>query len=349
MEPFLGYLLILGYVLILLSAFLIDYIVYPFFIRRMHLQKIEWGDFNKKGKPIVAGMGGTVVLLGFIFAVMIALFFHSYVGLFAPLELLPLLAAILTIVVVGLIGIVDDVIGWTKGIRQYQHALFPLFAALPLMVLPQVIGDPTMDIPLLGLVNLGLFYSLLVVPIAVTGASNAMNMLAGLNGLEGGMGLINAIVFLIVGLALGEIEVIILMLALIGVILAFLAYNWFPARVFPGDSFTLMMGAAFASVSIIGNLEKLGLMLFLLYFIELILKARMKMQAQSFGIIQEDGTLQSPEKIGSLTHVVMRFGKFSEKQVVLIILGLQVIVALFALFVFWSNFTATGGGTRGML
>lgn len=329
---------LLGFLLVILSAFLITVISMPFFIHRMHLRKIVGKDINKEGKPEVAEMGGTIVLLGFIFSVMIALFVHSYLDLFAGLDLIALLAAMLTILIVGILGIVDDLIGWKKGIRQYQHALVPIFAALPLMVLPQTIGNTGIDLPLLGFVNFGIFYSLLVVPLAVTGASNAANMLAGLNGLESGMGIMSATTMLIVAFLIGEYEVIVIMLALIGALLAFTVYNWFPARIFPGDSLTLMMGAGIASASIIGNMEKVGLMLFGLYFIELILKGRTKMQAESFGIIQKDGTLKAPEKIGSLTHIVMRMGRFNEKQVVLIILGLQLIVILATLGVFWSNY-----------
>lgn len=329
-----------GYALVGVSALLVALIGFPAFIQRMHLQKIVWGDFNKIGKPPVAGMGGIVVLLSFIFSVMMALLLHSHLGFFAGLELLPLLAALLTIVLVGLIGIFDDVIGWTKGIRQYQHALFPIFAALPIMVLPETIGSTGMVLPIIGFVNFGFLYALVVVPIAITGATNAANMLAGLNGLEGGLALINATALLVVGLITGQVVVVVILMALIGAIVGFLRFNWTPAKVFPGDSFTLMVGAAFAAVSIIGNIERVGLMLFGLYFIELALKARTRMQAQSFGIIQPDGTLRAPEKIGSLTHVVMRWGKFSEKQVVLIILGMQLVVALVALFVFWTNYSA---------
>ncbi len=328
-----------GFALIGISSFVVTFATFPSFIKRMHIQKIEWGDFNKKGKPLVAGMGGVVVLLGFVFSIMVGLFLHSYFHLFFALDLLALLAALLTIILVGLIGIIDDIIGWTKGMRQYQHALFPIFAALPIMVLPQTIGNTGMVLPYFGLVNFGILYSLIVVPIAVTGASNATNMLAGLNGLEAGLASINALALLVVGLITGRVEVVLIMLGLLGSLIAFLKFNWSPARVFPGDSFTLMIGASFAAVSIVGNIERVGLMLFGLYFVELVLKGRTKMQAQSFGIIQEDGTLQAPPRIGSLTHVVMRMGRFTESQAVKIILSMQVIVALLALLVFWLNFT----------
>lgn len=331
----------IGYFLIGLSSFVVTLIILPFFIQRMHLRKIVGKDMNKINTPEVAEMGGTVVLLGFVFSVMLGLFMYSHLGVFKGLDLLAVLAAMLTIVLMGILGIVDDLIGWKKGIRQYQHALIPIFAALPIMVLPQTIGNTGVDVPFVGFTHFGFIYSLVLVPLAITGASNAANMLAGLNGLEAGLGLLNATALLIVGLVIGEMEVVFLMVGLIGAILAFMRFNWYPAKIFPGDSFTLMIGAGIAAASIIGNIEKVGLMLFALYFIELVLKGRTKMQAESFGKIQEDGTLRAPEKWGSLTHVVMSRGKFSEKQVVLIILGMQVVVVLITLSVFWINYSTS--------
>lgn len=336
---------IVAYLIIFASSLIVTWFSMPFFINRMKLQKIVWGDFNKIGIPPVAGMGGIVVLLSFIFSIMVALFLRAYSELnILPFDftfdLLPILAATLTIVLVGFIGTVDDIIGWTKGIRQYQHALFPIFAALPLMVLPQTIGNTGIVLPFLGFVNFGFLYALVIVPIAITGASNATNMLAGLNGLEAGLGFLNALAMLIVAVVLGKTEVVILMLGLMGALLAFLKYNWVPAKVFPGDSLTLIIGAGIAAACIIGNMERIGIMLFGLYFIELVLKARTKMQAQSFGIVQHDGTLKAPEKIGSLTHVVMRMGRFTEQQVVLIILGMQLVVIATTLILFWTNHTS---------
>lgn len=331
---------IISFFLIFASAFIVTLITLPFFIHRMQLRKIVGKDINKMGKPEVAEMGGTMVLMGFVFSVMIALFIHSYIGFFRGLDLVTLLAATFTIVLVGLLGLIDDLIGWKKGIRQYQHALIPIFAALPLMVLPQTIGSTGVEAPFFGFINLGIFYSILLVPLAVTGASNAANMLAGLNGLEAGMGILSALAMMIVAIFQGEVEVIIIMLSLIGALLAFLFFNWNPAKVFPGDSLTLMIGAGIASASIIGNMEKIGLFLFSLYFVELFLKAKSKMQAESFGIIQEDGTLKSPEKVRSVTHLVMKMGKFTEKQVVIIILGIQVLVVLGTLLFFLINYMA---------
>ena len=61
------------------------------------------------------------------------------------------------------------------------------------------------------------------------------------------------------------------------------------------------------------------------------------MQAESFGKPDSKGKLIPPKKIGSLTHVIMNLGKFSEKKVVSIILALQLIISLSVLFLFFNG------------
>ncbi len=270
-------------------------------------------------------MGGIAVWLGFSAAIMLSIFFYSYTNSF-ELNLTILLAGFSTIAMVGFLGLVDDLIGWKNGMRQYQHALIPMFAALPLMAI-NIDAEPFF-IPFIGYVGFGIYYSLVLVPIGITGASNATNMLAGLNGLEAGLG------FLIIGtmaaLAFlsGSMEAAIIGISLLGALLGFLYFNRFPAKLFGGDSLTLMAGAGIAAIAIIGDLEKIGILLMALFFAELVFKARHKFQSESFGLPQKNGALKPDPKGGSLTHWVMRRGKFTEPRVVLIILAMQAVICL---------------------
>ncbi|MBI2530530.1 MAG: hypothetical protein HYW05_05315 [Candidatus Diapherotrites archaeon] len=322
-------------ILAVIAAFLITNAVSPFFIRRMHFRRIVGRDMNKLGNAKVAEMGGITVMLGFAFAIIVAIFSYTYLGL-VELNLTAVLAAFSTVILIGLLGIIDDLIGWRHGIRQWQHALIPIFAALPLMALN--IGTTEMRLPIIGVFSFGIFYSLVIVPIGITGASNAFNMLAGLNGLEAGMGAIISFTMLIIAMFYGSVESAIILAAMLGALLAFLRFNWYPARIFPGDSLTLMIGAGLASAVIIGNMEKLGMLIIVLYFAEFLFKAKHKFQSQSFGIPQKDGTLKADPRGGSLTQWVMRRGNFTEKQVVLIILGMQAVVSLFTFIVFGNEF-----------
>ncbi|MCX6801590.1 MAG: hypothetical protein NT067_00605 [Candidatus Diapherotrites archaeon] len=317
-----------AFFLFFLCAFTATFLVLPKLIGRMKKRGLVGKDMNKAGMPEIPEMGGIAVWLGFSSAIMLSIFFYSYLQNFFPFEmdLTMLLAGFATIAMVGFLGLMDDLLGWRDGIRQWQHALIPMFAALPLMAIN--INNPPFYIPLIGYVGFGIYYSLLLVPIGITGASNAANMLAGLNGLEAGLGLMIISTLTAIALYSGSIEAVIIGVALMGALLAFLRLNWFPAKVFGGDSLTLMVGAGIATMAIVGDLEKIGILLMSLFFVELVFKARHKFQSECFGLPQKDGTLKADPKGGSLTQWVMRRGRFTETKVVLIILGMQAIICL---------------------
>ncbi len=318
------------------SAFAVTTVITPFLINRMRDRKLVGIDLNKFEKPKIPEMGGMAIWFGFAFGTMASIFLFSYLHL-VQIELIHLLAGFTTVIVVGFVGVFDDLVGWKNGIAQWQHALIPVFAALPLMVAK--INNPPIILPLLGklpaefqipffgIVSFGVFYSIVLVPIGVTGASNATNMLAGFNGIEAGLGLILHITLLSLFLIFGRIEAALLIAPMIGALIAFLRFNWYPAKIFGGDALTLMVGASIAASVILGDMEKIGVLLLMLFFVEFAFKARKKFKAECYGIPQKNGTLKPDPKGGSITHVIMSRGKFTEKQVVLIILGIQAIIS----------------------
>lgn len=307
------------------SSLLVTIAVMPFLIKKMRERSLLGIDMNKLGKPKVPELGGIAVWLGFSFGIMLSIFFYSYLNHF-DIDLTTLLAGFSTIVIVGFLGLVDDLVGWKRGMRQWQHALVPMFAALPLMAIN--INNPPFYIPFIGYIGFGIYYSLILVPIGITGASNATNMLAGFNGLEAGLGILIIGTLTAIASYSGGTEAVIIGIGLLGALFGFIYFNWFPARVFGGDSLTLMTGAGIATISIIGDLEKLGILLMALFFVELFFKARHRFQSECFGIPGKNGVLKPDPKGGSLTHWVMRRGAFTETKVVLIILGLQAIICL---------------------
>jgi UDP-N-acetylglucosamine--dolichyl-phosphate N-acetylglucosaminephosphotransferase len=60
-----------------------------------------------------------------------------------------------------------------------------------------------------------------------------------------------------------------------------------------------------------------------------LLKARTKFQAESFGKLRKDGTIEAP-RVDSLTHLVMRLGRFTEAQVVSILMLIQAVFCAIA-------------------
>lgn len=294
-------------------------------------------DMNKIDRDETAEFGGITIIFGFVIALMVALFYHTYIDAVIK-DFVGLIAGLLTITLIGFLGFVDDFLGWKKGLHQWQHFLLPVFAALPMMALN--VGTDVMVLPIVGAISFGVYYSLIIVPAGITGAANATNLLAGFNGLETGMGIIIAISLIIVAGATGRTDVLIILVGLIGALIAFLYFNKYPAKIFPGDALTLMLGGTFAVVAIIGSMEKVAALLIGFYIIEFFIKLKHRFKTECFGRVQEDGSLKAREDGGSLTHFVMgAIGKnrLNEKQVVMIFYAGQIILSAIVLALYFNG------------
>ena len=116
-------------------------------------------------------------------------------------------------------------------------------------------------------------------------------------------------------------------------LLAFYKYNKFPAKIFPGDSLTYLLGASLACIAILGNLEKATLIVSIPFFIEFVLKARKKFKADSYGYYKNGKVQSKYKRIYSLPHILTRTGKYTEKQVVYILLFLELIFSSLIWFI----------------
>ncbi|HEB75405.1 MAG TPA: undecaprenyl/decaprenyl-phosphate alpha-N-acetylglucosaminyl 1-phosphate transferase [Nitrospirae bacterium] len=93
----------------------------------------------------------------------------------------------------------------------------------------------------------------LAVPLTVfftVGVINAINMIDGLDGLAGGISLIAFIAFSVLAYINRQTELVLLSVALAGVVLGFLKYNWPPSRLFMGDAGSLSLGFSLVFLSI---------------------------------------------------------------------------------------------------
>ncbi len=291
--------------------------IIPSWIHRAKKSGLFGKDINKSYDTNVAEVGGIPVLTGFIAGILmyVALRTFYFSDASFSLELMALVACIL---IAAIVGFVDDVLGWKIGLRQREKPILTLLAALPIMVVNA--GHSIIYLPFLGNVDFGLVYPLVFVPIAIIGASNAYNMLAGLNGLEAGMGMIILTALGLKAFMTDQGWVAMICLVMLFALLPFYFFNHFPAKIFPGDTLTYALGALIACVAIFGNLERMALILFIPYFIEFILKARTKFKGQSYGIPQKNGNLLSPSRISSLTHVALIFTKKERSAVYLLYL-----------------------------
>ena len=276
-------------------------------------------DVNKPNKPEVPLLGGVATVAGFVAG--------SFTLLALNFSLAPLVEPILlSSLLVGFLGVLDDLL----NIRQSLRAFTPIFAAVPVALAS--LGHSTISVPFLGPVNFGIFYYVLIVPIALTITSNAFNMLEGLNGLSAGMGIVMAAAFAFIGLRGSGYPFVagLLSLILISCLLGFLVFNRYPARVFPGNVGTYFIGALLGALGISGYMLTALVILYIPYVVEFLLKARTRFKGISFGIPQQDGTLVWSGKPQSLTHVVMKVGRLKEPQVVGLLWVMEALFAVLA-------------------
>src|SRR5207245_11375587 len=140
------------------------------------------------------------------------------------------------------------------------------------------------------------------------------NMLGGLNGLGAGMGLMMPVTLLAVAYLQATYSGLYIAFPLLGSLGAFLVFNKYPARVFPGDSMTLFMGAAIASIAIVAHQKAIGAILFAPMIVEFGLKLRSHFHAENYGVPDDVGRLHHTEQIGSLTHLIMQKRPMKECQ-----------------------------------
>jgi len=321
---------------VLLTSFLCTLFLTHRWIRSSKATGLLGKDMNKFDGPLIPRSGGISVALSVCFSLLIYIFLKRFYWQMET-HLVEAFAISATVLLAGFLGFTDDILGWKRGLTQLQKFLFTIPIALPLMVINA--GRSVMDLPFLGRVDFGLVYPLLLVPVGVVGAANGFNMLGGYNGIEAGMGLIIFTTFGVTGLIVEKYWISFIALIVSASLLAFLLFNWFPAKVFPGNSFTYSIGSLIAVVAILGDMEKLAVWLFSLYFVEGLLYFRARVidkagDVQAFGHPNKDGSLELPyEKVYDMTHFALWLlkrirGKVYERDVVCFLLFVQFVWAL---------------------
>src|SRR3989338_5649294 len=323
----------------ILISFLLTIMFLPKWIRKCRQINMLWEDMNKYNYPKnIAASGGIVVIMSFVLGVLFYIAIRTFIidGNSVNLRIFALLSVILILAIVGL---TDDLLGWKHGGLSARFRVFlAIFASIPLIVINA--GTHSVNFPFFGPIDLGLFYTLFLIPLGIAGATTTYNFLAGFNGLEAGQGIIILSFLSFIAYVNNSPWLTLVGLCMVASLLVFYFYNKYPAQVFPGDILTYSIGALLAGMAILGNFERIAVFVFTPYILETILKIRGKLKKQSFGVPQKDGSLEMPyNKIYSLTHlslfILKKFKKkVHEKDVVYLIFAFQIIICLLALIIF---------------
>jgi UDP-GlcNAc:undecaprenyl-phosphate GlcNAc-1-phosphate transferase len=229
-------------------AFILSLASMPVIIRLSHHK--QWYD-AKDHRKIHAGdiprLGGVGMAFGFVAASVFAILLIEPTisedpGALGVTSWLFLAGAVL----ISLIGLIDDfsnIPAGRKFLGQALAALIPTLGGLRIS---------TLAVPLLGLeLSLGIF-SYPITMFWILAVANGLNLIDGVDGLAGGVSAFAAIGFTILGLIQGNPMLALFGLALFGANLGFLAFNFPPARIFMGDSGSLLLGYLLATLPLFG-------------------------------------------------------------------------------------------------
>ena len=245
--------------LISLIGGFVTYKLIPIF-KEMFIKANLYGvDLNKSSGAKVPEAAGVITGCVFLMIsfIMIPFTYSDYIldksvtSTFPHSEFVQLIAALLSITCMLLLGFADDVL----DLKWRHKLLLPSMASLPLLMVYYVTTNrteivvPTMLRWVLGYnIKLGLLYYLYMGLLAVF-CTNAINILAGINGLEVGQSIIIAVSIAVFnclslsgGLAHHHRFSLYFLFPYISTSVGLLAHNWYPSRVFPGDTFCYFSG-----------------------------------------------------------------------------------------------------------
>ncbi|NXN93172.1 GPT acetylglucosaminephosphotransferase, partial [Rhinopomastus cyanomelas] len=262
-----------------LLGFLATLTLIPAFKDRFLAARLFGQDLNKasrrpvpEAQGVISGAVFLIILFCFIPVPLLRCYVEEQCAAFPHDEFVELIGALLAICCMIFLGFADDVL----DLRWRHKLLLPTMASLPLlMVYFTNFGNTTIVVPkpfrvLLGMhLDLGIFYYFYMGMLAVF-CTNAINILAGINGIEAGQSLVIAasiIIFNMIELN-GDyrddhIFSLYFMIPFFFTTLGLFYHNWYPSRVFVGDTFCYFAGMTFAVVGILGHFSKTMLLFFI--------------------------------------------------------------------------------------
>ncbi len=234
----------IAYIIIFLTGLSISFFLTPVLRKRL-IEKgfVDKPDARKIHKRAIPNMGGITIYLGFILSLAVSFIFYPKLFVDRELQLLGLFIASTFIVIVG---IIDDI----YNIRAVWKLLLQIAAGIILILFGyqiEAIANPFGSNIELGLFNypLTIFW--------VVGIINAINLVDGLDGLASGVGMIVAMTIFLIGIYLDKSYVALLSMGLTGAILGFLRHNFYPAKIFMGDTGSMFIGLVIASMGLISS------------------------------------------------------------------------------------------------
>ncbi|SFB27193.1 UDP-GlcNAc:undecaprenyl-phosphate GlcNAc-1-phosphate transferase [Lentibacillus halodurans] len=235
--------LAIAFLIALISTFMLTYPVKQLAIK---LKTVDLPNYRKMHKKVTPRLGGLAIFMGVLLG-----------GLFLQPRHEHLPEIVLGAIVILITGALDD----RFSIRPVIKLTGQLIAASFLISSGLIIERITL--PVIGMVDLG-FTSVLITVLWIVGITNAINLIDGLDGLATGVTTIALASMFIMAIIDGQVLAAYLCIVLIGANLGFLYHNFYPAKIYMGDTGSNFLGYMIAVVSIVGLFKNIALFSFII-------------------------------------------------------------------------------------
>ena len=315
-------------VLALLAALVVSFLTTP--LVKSFAYKVGAIDVPKDARRMhkkpIPRLGGLAIFFGFMVSILL------FVRITPEMK-----SILLGAVVIVVLGVVDDIMALPallKFVIQIVAALIPALHGVTI----QAFSNP-------NIFSRNPYWVLgwLSVPLTVlwiVAITNAVNLIDGLDGLADGVSAISATTVLVIALMASEIQVAIVMAALVGACVGFMPYNLNPAKMFMGDTGATFLGYILATMSIQGLFKFYAVISFAVPFLIL----GLPIFDTAFAFIRRIVHGQNPMHAdrGHIHHRLIDMG-LNQKQAVATLYVISAILGLSAVVL------TTGGEGRAML
>ncbi|MGX6445254.1 glycosyltransferase family 4 protein [Neobacillus sp. K501] len=303
--------------LILLLCFITSVLLTPLVKKLSYIVgAIDYPNQRKIHQTFMARLGGLAIYISFLLGILILQPVNPYSTY--------ILVGTLIIVVTGLL---DDTFGLSPKIK--------LVGQIGAACIVVIIGG--LDITFINLPFGGQFYlGILEIPLTIiwiVGITNSINLIDGLDGLAAGVSTIALITISGMAITMGNSYVITVGAILICCTLGFLFFNFYPAKIFMGDTGALFLGFMISVLSLLGFKN----VTFVSFIIPVIILG-VPITDTYFAIIRRivsKKPLTLPDK-SHLHHCLIRIG-YTHRQTVLIIYGIAIMCGIVAVIIAVTN------------
>lgn len=309
---------IYDYIIAFLISFCIATLGTPFiilFAKRFGF--VDVPDSRKVHQSLMPRVGGLAIVIG---ATTGLVYLHKVIYVIWPI----LIGGIIILV----IGVLDD-----------KYTLSPRWKIVGQLLAACVVVFFGYDIDFIRIpfflekINLGPFGFIIAI-FWIIGVTNAINLIDGLDGLASGVSIIAMTTILTLALINGQMIIVALTSILIGSTLGFLLFNFYPAKIFLGDTGSLFLGYCIATISLMGLYKSVTLFSLIIPIIILAIP----IFDTFFAIIRRlmnKKNIFSPDK-SHLHHRLLKIG-FTHRQSVLIIYGFALLSGICAIIFSYST------------